>query len=292
MQKVNELLPPPGEVQKVIFPAIPSLPFWLYQPGRVRNMQRILVVVHGISRDAEEQLDCYRTIADELGCWLVAPQFKSKAFPRYQQLCAGSGQPRADIALNSFLALWRSMHGQSYLKIWLAGYSGGAQFAHRYALHHPQQIAAMILGSSGWYSFPDQQVKYPRGLFRSVALGSVRLEEMLNIPMLVTVGDEDVLRDNSLKTSESLDQQQGENRLQRALNWCESIKPLQQAKTYKPVQFKLLNGQGHNFYKNMQQGGMASLVLQFLLQSEGSNNEQNTNPVDQYSDNSYLRVPN
>ena len=290
MQKANELLPPPGEAQRVVFPAISGLPLWIYQPRKVSNMQRILVVVHGISRDAEEQLNCYRTLADELGCWLVAPQFDSKAFPRYQQLCAGSGQPRADIALNSFLALWRGMHGQSYLKIWLAGYSGGAQFAHRYALHHPQQIAAMILGSAGWYSFPDQKAKYPRGLSRSVALEPVRLEEMLKIPMLVTVGDEDNLRDSSLRSSAALDQQQGDNRVQRAFNWCESIKQLQLEKTEKPVQLKILSGQGHNFYKNMQQGGMAALVLQFLLQSEENNNEQSAISVDRYSDYSNLRV--
>ena len=290
MQKVNELLPLPGEVQRVVFPAISNLPFWLYQPVRVRNMQRLLVVVHGISRDAEEQLDCYRTLADELGCWLVAPQFKRKEFPRYQQLCAGSGQPRADIALNSFLALWRSMHGQPYLKIWLAGYSGGAQFAHRYALHHPQQIAAMVLGSAGWYSFPDQQVRYPRGITRSPALDPVRLEEMLNIPMLVTVGDEDDLRDSSLRTSESLDRQQGRNRFERAINWYESVRLLQQETTHKAIQLKVLSGQGHNFYKNMQQGGMAALVLQFLLQSEGYHNEKNKDSIDRCDDYRYLRV--
>lgn len=290
MQKAHELLPPPGEMQRVIFPAISGLPFWLYQPRSVRNMQRLLVVVHGISRDAEEQLNCYRSLADELGCWLVAPQFESQAFPRYQQLCAGAGQPRADIALNSFLALWRGMHGQPYLKIWLSGYSGGAQFAHRYALHHPQQIAAMVLGSAGWYSFPDQQVKYPRGLSNTLALAPVRLDEMLAIPMLVTVGDEDNLRDSSLRMSKNLDRQQGINRVERARNWCEAVRQLQQEKTNRPVQFKLLNGQGHHFYKNMQQGGMAALVLQFLLQSEGSYNEQNKNLIDRGSDYRYLRV--
>ncbi|BBB27603.1 alpha/beta hydrolase [Amphritea japonica] len=290
MRKVNEQLPLPGEVQKVIFPAISGLPFWLYQPVKVRNMQRILVVVHGISRDAKEQLDCYRVLADELGCWLVAPQFKSQNYPRYQQLCAGSGQPRADVALNSFLALWRGMHGQPYLKIWLAGYSGGAQFAHRYALHHPQQIAAMVLGSAGWYSFPDQNIKYPRGITRTQALGPVRLDEMLSIPMLVTVGDEDNLRDSSLRTSKSLDQQQGRNRLERALSWCGSIRQLQQEKTENPVQLEVLSGQGHNFYKNMQQGGMAASVLQFLLQSEGSNNAKNTDSIDRCTGHRYLRV--
>lgn len=280
MQKLNELLPSQGEASRVIFPAVPGLPFWLYQPRKVRNMRRVLIAVHGISRDAKEQLNCYRPVADELGCWLVAPQFSHNKFPRYQQLCAGSGQPRADIALNSFLSLWRCMHGQPYLKIWLTGYSGGAQFVHRYALHHPQQVAAMALGSAGWYSFPDDQIRYPRGLARTIGLERVRLDEMLRIPMLVTVGDQDDLRDSSLRTSVNLDQQQGGDRIQRAMNWIDAVRQLQLGKSYQPVQLKMLSGQGHNFYNNMQYGGMAELVLQFLLQSGEHLNEQNENYVD------------
>lgn len=273
MQRVNELLPSPGEANRVTFPAISGLPLWLYQPRKVRNVKRVLVAVHGISRDVKEQLECYRPLADEMGCWLVVPKFSSHKFPRYQQLCSGSGQPRADIALNSFLALWRCMHGQPYLKMMLAGYSGGAQFAHRYALHHPQQVAAMALGSAGWYSFPDEKVKYPRGLARTVALDRVYLDEMLRIPMLVTVGDQDNLRDSSLRTSVNLDQQQGDNRIQRAVNWVEAIRRLQLEKSYRPAQLNMLAGQGHNFYNNMQQGRMAEQVLQFLLQSERDAND-------------------
>ncbi|MBN0986576.1 alpha/beta fold hydrolase [Amphritea pacifica] len=290
MRKVNELLPSPGEANRVIFPAIPGLPLWLYQPRKVRNMRRVLVAVHGISRDVKEQLDCYRPLADEMGCWLIVPTFSAEKFPRYQQLCAGSGQPRADLALNSFLALWRCMHGQSSLKILLVGYSGGAQFAHRYALHHPQQVAAMALGSAGWYSFPDDQVKYPRGIARTVALDRVCLDEMLRIPILVTVGDQDNLRDSSLRTSVNLDQQQGENRIQRAIRWVEAIRLLQLKKSYRPVELKMLAGQEHNFYNNMQLGGMAELVLQFLLESERDANDEEKNLADGRTDSRYIRV--
>ncbi|UTW03593.1 hypothetical protein KDX31_00650 [Amphritea atlantica] len=290
MSMINELLPPPGEIKRVIFPAISGLPLWLYQPRKVRNMKRVLVAVHGISRDVKEQLDSYRPLADEIGCWLVVPEFSSKHFPRYQQLCAGSCQPRADIALNSFLALWRCIHNQPYMKILLAGYSGGAQFAHRYALHHPQQVAAMALGSAGWYSFPDDKVKYPRGIARTIALDRVRLDEMLKIPMLVTVGDQDNLRDSSLRTSVNLDQQQGDNRIQRAIRWVEAIRGLQLEKSYRPAQLTILTGQGHNFYNNMQDGGMAELVLQFLLQSERDVNNEDKNFTDGSSDSRYIRV--
>ncbi|GGK78252.1 hypothetical protein GCM10007941_30420 [Amphritea balenae] len=266
------------------------MPVWLYQPVTLVNKQRIIVAVHGISRDSEEQVREYCHLADRLGCWLVAPEFSAQAYPRYQQLARASGYPRADLALNSFLALWRGVVSQPGLKMYLAGYSGGAQFAHRYAMHHPQQVAALVLSSAGWYSFPDRKRDYPCGIANSVGLNRVRLNELLQLPMLVTVGEQDLARDGSLRISVTLDQQQGSNRFERAVNWSQAVRKLQLKKSYRPVQLTVLGGQSHSFINNMQQGRMAELILNFLQQSEGERNEKISYPVGSGNAGKYCRM--
>jgi pimeloyl-ACP methyl ester carboxylesterase len=39
--------------------------------------------------------------------------------------------------------------------LYLSGHSGGAQFVQRYALAHPERVAASVLSSAGWYTFPN-----------------------------------------------------------------------------------------------------------------------------------------
>ena len=63
---------------------------------------------------------------------------------------------------------------------YLFGFSGGAQFAHRYVLAHPDRVAAAGIGAAGWYTFPDSATPYPYGLGRGA--GQQPLREARNSP--------------------------------------------------------------------------------------------------------------
>lgn len=266
-------LPPAGEYSRLVFPAIRNMPVWLYRPQQVRVQNRIIVAVHGISRDSLQQVRAYKNLADRYGCWLMAPEFGAELFPGYQQLSKGATSARADLALNQMLMLWRQMQGVSNLKMHLCGYSGGAQFCHRYAMLHPGLVESLVVASAGWYSFPDPSVRYPRGVGKwPVWLGRQRLHEMLRLPVLILVGEEDVTRNQSLRQTKRLDLQQGLSRVERAQRWFECIKrekmKLAQAA---PVELRLLHGQSHNFDQNVQQGDMLSCINKFWQQREWSN---------------------
>ena len=273
MQKANELLPAAGGVAQVIFPALPELPVWIYRPPELKRTDRIIVAVHGISRDGREQAEASRKIADQLGCWVLAPVFQREAYPRYQQLGKGGIYPRADLALTTLLTLWKGLQGEPWLKVWLTGYSGGAQFVHRYALHYPQQIAGLVVSSAGWYSFPDVGLGYPYGIAETVSLQEPDLEQMLALPMLITIGEADTERDSSLRTGKRIDLQQGNNRFERAISWGKAVRTLQREMGLRPAEVRILSGQGHSYINNMQQGNLTQIVLTFLQQLEGNSDE-------------------
>ena len=59
------MLPLPGTEKRVIFPAASAMPVWIYQPANVVNHDRLIVAVHGISREYEQQLVAYKRLADQ-----------------------------------------------------------------------------------------------------------------------------------------------------------------------------------------------------------------------------------
>jgi pimeloyl-ACP methyl ester carboxylesterase len=49
-------------------------------------------------------------------------------------------------------------------RFFLQGYSGGAQFVHRYLLLHPERLRAVSLGAPGAVTLPDEQVDWWAGV--------------------------------------------------------------------------------------------------------------------------------
>lgn len=256
------MLPDKGRVKRVIYPAAKSLPVSLYQPTRVTRTDRVIVAVHGISRQYGLHLDTYIQLAEKFGYWLMVPEFESEHFPRYQQLAKDPVSPRADLALNTVLLVFKGQLGVPELKLHLCGFSGGAQFAHRYALLYPHQLASLVLCSAGWYTFPDGSANYPYGLANWPEwLGENRMKEMLSLPQLIMVGGEDTQRDSSLRCNKKVDRQQGLNRVERAIRWREAMsKKATQLNLPQLQQFFLLPGVGHDFSECIQRSPMLDYI--------------------------------
>lgn len=259
-----------GEAQRQVLPAVTSLPFWLYQPQRLTTPDRMIVAVHGISREYEQQLDAYKVLADRMGCWLLVPEFGREQFRSYQRLAKQSNDLRADVELNSVLVALKSRLQQPFLKLHLCGYSGGAQFAHRYALLHPQKLASLVVSSAGWYTFPDSTQNYPYGIARWPRwMAELKLQEMLEVPLLVMVGSDDTGREKSLRQTPRLDRQQGVHRLERAERWVAAQNKMRSDAQVKPVKFHKLTGVGHDFSACFQQGEMQMHIEHFWKNIEG-----------------------
>ncbi|WP_310474792.1 alpha/beta fold hydrolase [Sandarakinorhabdus sp.] len=172
----------------------------------------VVVMVHGISRNAAEQV--LRASQNGLGDRvIVAPLFERRAMGRYQQLAAGRSGQSADQALINLLD-WLIIDGFNARQIKLFGFSGGAQFAHRFALFHPDRVRKLCLAAAGWYTMPEPGEAWPAGLNNAPL--QPELKKLLAIPTLVFVGSGDNLRTASLNQSPRIDRQQGPHRLARA----------------------------------------------------------------------------
>jgi len=258
------MLPAPGTEIRRIIPAARALPVWIYLPLKINQPDRFIVAVHGISREYHAQLTAYKTLADGMGCGLLVPEFSRSDFPRYQQLAKDGSSRRADTELNTFLLALKTQLQQPFLKIHLCGYSGGAQFAHRYAMLHPHYVASLVLCSAGWYTFPEPAAAFPYGIAKWPAwLGKPRLEEMLKLPTLVMVGELDTKREKSLRKSKSLDAQQGLNRVERAANWVEVVNKQKQKISFGVVQHQQLPKVGHDFQASADSGDMMLHIESF-----------------------------
>ncbi len=247
----------------------PELGYFMSQPRQLYADTPVFVSVHGISRNAREHMETFGTWCMELGWLLIVPLFCQTSFPRYQQLGYHHKQagPRADLALNCILDEVQAQLGVDTARILLFGFSGGAQFGHRYTLLHPQRVIATALGSAGWYSFPDPTVAFPRGAkipHRQPAFRP-RLEQLLTIPMSLLVGSEDCVRDSSLNIRDIIDRQQGASRVDRGRHWIDAMRIAARIRgldtTYR---LQLMEGCGHSFSQCVKQGKLDLRVLDFL----------------------------
>ena len=238
-----------------------SIRYLHYVPAGLPRSDLVLVAVHGISRNAMEHAEAFQSLADRLGCHLIAPQFDRSTFRDFQLLGLSERGRRADHALQSMLADLRRFGVDADARLVLSGYSGGAQFAHRYAMAHPRRVSALLVAAAGWYTVPDAALPYPRGCGVGEGAG-VAFDPLalLRMPVLVLVGDRDDERDPALRCDEWIDRDQGRDRIERARSWAERLAAEARRRDFTPrSEFALVRGAGHDF------GAMvaAGLVTQF-----------------------------
>lgn len=226
----------------------------------------LLICVHGISRNAREQVTSFAPEAAQRGYALLAPHFEEAGFADYQRLGRRGRGPRADLALQNLISSFERHVSRSFGAYSLFGYSGGAQFAHRYTMAHPERVIATVCAAAGWYTHPDPRSSYPHGLRVGGALPGIQLEprRFLEIPMLVVVGSEDIARDESLRSSARVDRIQGGTRLERAQRWVDAMREAStRAKLPPSVRYEELEGVRHSFEACMG-ADLATHVFDFI----------------------------
>jgi pimeloyl-ACP methyl ester carboxylesterase len=264
--------PPPGGIRFLSSRSCPGMRYFLSLPPGMREDAPVLVSVHGISRNARAHAEVFTRLCADLGCAVIAPLFTKDDFRRYQQLGydrAAAGA-RADLALNAVLDEVGEMTGAATDRVYMFGFSGGGQFVHRYALVHPDRVMAAALGAPGWYSFPDRDTPFPRGLRGAGRRIGFRLKVRgaLRVPMAVFVGARDTLRDDTLNTTARIDAQQGHTRPERARRWVAAMRAAAaELGLDTPYAFEEVAGCGHSFVECMIEGRMDRRALQFMIEA-------------------------
>jgi pimeloyl-ACP methyl ester carboxylesterase len=244
----------------------PPLSYRAFVPGR-RSEQPPLVIVHGNSRRATRQFRAFLPGAIARGVALIAPTFPSDRYSGYQSLAGADGALAAREALLGTLEDASRHLALETDVVDLVGYSGGAQFVHRFAMHSPGRVGRAVLAAAGWYTYLDAARPYPHGIAPSPHSNGrhVDVDAFLRIPMHVVVGERDVERTDGLRTGPSVDRRQGPNRLTRALRWMDHMEDTAQRRNLPPqVSFDLLVDTGHSFDEAAEWGLLVERTFDFL----------------------------
>ncbi|GEM_PF-1108795 len=258
--------------------AAPKLDYLSYIPSNVNRLLEPLVFVHGYSRRAEDQLNALQELSERTSRALIAPCFTKEQHRRYQRLGRGSDGMRADAYFNACLEHAAEQHELSVDRIILLGYSGGAQFSHRYAMIYPQRVARLIAIAAGWYTFPNPEVSFPYGLATARKLRAVSIspEQFLRIPMTVLVGAKDLDTVN-LRRNVELDTQQGSTRVERARRWVLAMRMA--ARLYRvpaDISYQEVPGITHSFDEFVARGHLIELAYAAIDDTpvQGSSTEE------------------
>ncbi len=245
------------------------LDYFVYLPESGVRDGRLLVSIHGISRNAEEHVTGFAPLAERYGAAIVAPLFPASEFRRYQRLGVSANEARADLAFDRMLDDAARLLGVDPFPLRLFGFSGGGQFAHRYALFYPRRVARQVLGAPGWYTFPDPENRYPLGLrtappeWPKLSFNPARF---LRIPTRVLVGEHDDRRDAELNRSRAVDVHQGLDRMERGRRWVGAMRAMARAYGLEArFEFEVVPGADHAYANYLAQRSFAGTIFGFLF---------------------------
>lgn len=247
-------------------PDLPGFGAFVYLPlGRIEPA-RTTLLVHGITRNAAEQVARFAALAERAGAALVAPLFTRALFPRYQTLAHRRGQPDPVAALISLLHHVQASLAIDTRRLHAFGFSGGGQFLHRLAMAQPQRFARLVVGAAGWYTFPDPDLAFPQGVAAWSPWTEANVEAFHGLPLSVLVGKRDNRRDPALNKRASIDAAQGRTRLARARRWVAALHAdADRRRLTSGATLQVLDKVSHDFSEAVASRGYAECVFSFLF---------------------------
>ena len=217
----------------------------------------LLLVFHGITRNARTYRDDARGLADRLCLLVVAPLFDRQTFPgwRYQRggIVKGAAvQDARDFTGRVVLDLvdWVRREEGRPIPYSLFGHSAGGQFVDRLTAFVPTEARRIVVANAGSYVFPSLEVDAPFGLGKVYAgpEGEAALRRYLQQPLTIYLGQGDTRDDERNDYPEAL--AQGASRYQRGVNVFNAAKTLAQTRGWQ-FNWRLveLPGVGHKARK-------------------------------------------
>lgn len=217
------------------------LEVFTYKPAGYRNGP-LVVVCHGVLRNAEEYRDHARSLADRFGAIVAAPLFPLSQFSieQYQKgglKIDGRVQPLESctwFALPDVVAEIRRREGQSELPYYFLGHSGGAQFLVRLAGYLQTDVKRIVVANPGTYLLPSREAPYPYGFgeLPDELSSDEMLRRYLAQPLTVYLGDADRERDEHLDKLPWAEQQ-GPTRYERGQRAFLQAQQLAEAKGWR-----------------------------------------------------------
>lgn len=196
--------------------------------GANMNTAPVVMVFHGMSRNADDYRDYWISSADKYGFMIFCPEFTDELYPsseytRGNVITSGILNPKevwTFSIVNPIFDRIKLATGNESESFYMFGHSAGAQFVHRCLTFMPETKAKKaISANAGWYTMPDYSVSFPYGLKDSF-LETDSLPALFARDLIVLLGCADTLRTSSLRQTVEADTQ-GRNRYERGHNYFE-----------------------------------------------------------------------
>lgn len=220
------------------------------------NVGPLVLVFHGVGRNAAEYRDFARGLGDRHKAIILAPEFDRAQFPgrRYTQggmLREGQLTPKQQWTWNlvpRLVEIVRRREGRPDLPFFLLGHSAGAQFVGRMAGFLETGAQRVVIANPSAYLSPERALAFPYGFgeLPEELANDEAIRRYLAQPLTIFVGTEDKERDDYLDTSDAADTQ-GTTRYERGRNIFEAARAKARAAGW-PFGWKLVEapGVGHN----------------------------------------------
>ncbi|HUI99149.1 MAG TPA: hypothetical protein VLY46_02885 [Usitatibacter sp.] len=199
------------------------IPVYTYRPASCDAKCPLVIVLHGLHRDASNYRGYWEKSADRYRLVIAAPEFAKKAWPgaaayNLGDIAAHPGDP-SKWSYSAIEHLFDEI-GEGRPGYVLFGHSAGGQFVQRMALFLPGARATMMVAANpGWYTMPEWRAtrtrdRFPYSLVGSPA-GEAELERALARPFTLMLGTRDVdPNDRNLHHDAAADRE-GANRSER-----------------------------------------------------------------------------
>ncbi len=199
-----------------------SIEVFTYRPKNFDG-GRLIVVMHGMNRNARDYRDNAVTLGDRFGALIAAPAFDLGQFPveAYQRggvTRDSKPQPESEW---TFRYVWdvvgemRRREDRPGMECRLIGHSAGGQFLTRLAGFMPGDAARIIAGNPGNLLFPthDMPFQYGFGGLPEALAGDDALKSYLAAPLTLYLGLDDTGTANLDMTENAM--RQGATRIER-----------------------------------------------------------------------------
>jgi dienelactone hydrolase len=247
---------PIGSAKQEVEIGATRLELFTYKPKNYKNGP-LLLVFHGVNRNADSYRDSAKALADRCGGLVVAPLFDAKRFPTqlYQQggllTKDGTATPKEKWTWQFAPKLAdkvRRLEGRPDMPYYFLGHSGGGQFLVRLAGFVPTDAQRIVAANPGSHLFPSPDFAFPYGFGKlpdELKTDAV-LKRYLAQPLTIYLGTADTMKDKNLDESD-LAKKQGAFRYERGQNAFRAAEQLAKQKSW-PFNWRLVEAKdiGHN----------------------------------------------
>lgn len=227
-----------------------------YRPAPCAN-PALLLVFHGLNRNADGYRDYAQPIADKRCMIVVAPLFDEQRFPSWSYQRGGIVKKNAVQSQDSWtvryvtaLIDWAQREERRPLDVYMIGHSAGGQFLSRVAAFLPTPARRIVIANPSTHVFPDLKTAAPFGLGGVYPRGAdaANLQRYLATPLTIFIGEEDTGDENRNDSPEAT--AQGVTRFDRGRNAFAAGQAMAQSRKW-AFNWRLveLSGVGHNARK-------------------------------------------